>query len=65
MEHDCPKGEIPWVTYCEDGKCKYLITSKPSREFYYLYSINDDGSLKKICKDRSPMTLEERIRSKK
>jgi len=50
-----PKGETIWVTYHNtDGVPIYFISSKPSREIYYLYEIQPDGSIKKLQKSKSP-----------
>ena len=50
-----PKGETVWVT-CQnrDGVPVYFVSSKPSRDFYYLYEIFSDGSVKKLQRSRSP-----------
>lgn len=58
----CPNGEILWVTYINnkrDAVC--IITSKPSRDFYFLYEVLDDGTIKKLGKARSPTELEEKF----
>lgn len=54
-----PKGEIQWVGYYDvNGECCFVITSKPTRDIYYLYSV-DDGVYKKIGKAKSPDKLVE------
>lgn len=56
-----PKGEIVWVChYDTDGNMRYLTTSKPAREYYYLYELRD-GALVKLGRDRSPKALEEKF----
>jgi hypothetical protein len=42
-----------------DGTPSFILTSKPARDFYFLYEVLDDGSLKKLGKARSPTELEE------
>ena len=62
-----PKGEIVWVRYCNTGgEPVCIITSKPARDFYFLYDVKPDGSLQKVGKARSPTELEDKfdVRSK-
>lgn len=60
MSIQYPKGEIVWVSHYDAGhKLKYITTSKPARDYYYLYELRD-GKLVKLGKDKSPDTLEER-----
>lgn len=55
-----PKSEILWVTYSSaNGEPRYLITSKPMRDMYFLYQVQSDGSLKKLGKSASPGELEQ------
>ncbi len=55
-----PKGEIAWVGYYSiDHELKYIVTSKPARDFYFLYEVIDDAFVK-IAKDKSPAVLEEK-----
>lgn len=59
----CPKGEIPWVGYYNsNGDCVCILTSKPSRDFYYLYEVQPDGSIKKLGKAKEPPELEEKYK---
>lgn len=52
-----PKDERVWVTYCSaGGRPRFVITSKPSRETYFLYEITD-GDYKKLGKSGSPEEL--------
>jgi len=54
-----PKGEIPWVAYYDEhGNFKRLLTSKASRDFYYLYEVTE-GELTKLGRSRNPKELEE------
>lgn len=55
-----PKGERLWVTYEDDDKTpRYVVTTKGFlRDYYYLYSVDADGSVKKLGKDKSPIELE-------
>lgn len=67
MELKMPKGEQAWVRYLNTkGEHVAILTSKPSRDFYFLYEISPDGSLTKLGKARSPTELEEKfdVRSK-
>ena len=53
------KGEIKWVGYYDaNGECRFIITSKPARDYYYLYKVEDDA-YKKIGRAKSPDTLVE------
>ena len=55
-----PKGEIVWVAHMDQNhKLRYITTSKPSRELYFLYELTD-GKFVKLGKDRSPKALEEK-----
>lgn len=59
MEYVYPKGEIVWVGhYDKDGNLRYITTSKPSREYYFLYELKD-GKFVKLGRDRSPKVLED------
>lgn len=54
-----PKGEIVWVTYRNTSEeIKYIMTSKPIRDTYYLYELVD-GEFKKLGKAKTPPKLEE------
>lgn len=53
-----PKDEIVWVGYYnKDDKPVCFLTSKPSRDFYFLYEVNEDGVLKKLGKAKEPPEL--------
>ena len=54
-----PKGEKVWVSYLtSDKRLKYIITSKLSKDYYYLYEISDSGEIKKLGRAKSPNDLE-------
>lgn len=40
---------------------RFILTSKDSRDFYFLYELVD-GNFRKLGKARSPMELEEKFR---
>lgn len=55
-----PKGEIVWVSHYDiDHNLRYITTSKPSRDYYYLYELRD-GKFVKLGRDKSPKALEEK-----
>jgi len=57
-----PKGETVWVSYCNSsGKVMFVLTSKPARDFYFLYKVLENGSLEKLGKAKSPPELEEKF----
>lgn len=56
MEVVAPRGEIAWERITTKSGSVYLVTSKPARDFYYLYLV-DDGKLKKIGKAAAPSGL--------
>lgn len=54
-----PKGEIVWVSYYNKSKeLKFITTSKPARDAYYLYEFID-GEFKKLGRAKTPTKLEE------
>ena len=56
-----PKGETVWVTYHRpDGFPTFFVTSKPARDYYYLYEVSPEGIVKKLGKARTPVELEEK-----
>lgn len=61
MERETPKGETVWIEYTRGGVPVFWITSKPARDFYFLYEILPDGKPKRLGKARSPRELEERF----
>lgn len=58
MELNYPKGEIIWVGHHDiDGNLRYITTSKPARDYYFLYELVD-GKFVKLGKDKDPSVLE-------
>ena len=56
-----PKGEHVWVGYyTKDRNLLFIMTSKESRDFYYLYE-RIDGNFKKLGRAKSPQELEEKF----
>ena len=54
-----PKGEQVWTSYYNSShKLLFIVTSKPSRDFYFLYELVY-GVFKKLGKAKSPLELEE------
>ena len=54
-----PKGEFVWVGYNDkDGLLRFVMTSKSTRDYYYMYAVNEDGTLTKLGKSKSPPDLE-------
>lgn len=61
MEYQYPKGEIVWVGhYDKDNNLRYITTSKPARDFYFLYELKD-GKFVKLGKDKNPQDLEKKF----
>lgn len=52
------RSEIRWIHIFTE-KNEYYVTSKESRDNYFLYQMRD-GKAEKIGKSRSPADLEER-----
>jgi len=56
-----PRGEIVWTGYYnKNHELKFIVTSKPLRDYYFLYEVVD-AELKKLGKTRSPMELESKF----
>ena len=56
-----PKGEIIWVGhYNKDRNLRYITTSKPTRDYYFLYELKD-GKFVKLGKDKNPSALEKKF----
>lgn len=54
-----PDNEKRWVSYRDkDGNERFVLTSTPYRDKYFLYAINPDGGVQKIGEDTSPQVLE-------
>lgn len=57
-----PKGERVWVGYYNSNhELCFILTSKDSRDFYFLYELVE-GNFRKLGKARSPTELEEMFR---
>ena len=57
-----PKGETVWVSYQNvNGEPVCILTSKQTRDYYYLYEVLPDGTLNKLGKARLPTELEEKF----
>lgn len=60
-----PRGEIVWVNYANrNGDILFILTSKPTRDYYYLYEVLVDGKLKKLGKSKEPPELENKYNVK-
>ena len=61
MEPKNPKGEIVWVGHYDiNHELRFITTSKPARDFYFLYEVVD-GEFVKLGKDKNPKKLEEKF----
>lgn len=61
MSIQYPKGEIVWVAYYNSKKeLQYIITSKPTRDFYFIYKY-ENRDFKKLSRSKSPAELEEKF----
>lgn len=58
MKIKYPKGEIVWTLYSVDCVPMFIMTSKESREFYFLYKVNEDGTVEKLGRSKTPTELE-------
>lgn len=47
------------MTYYKNEKLKYVITSKPTREWYFLYEVSKTGSLTKKEKAKTPIEFKQ------
>lgn len=52
-----PNTEIVWVTITDDLGDEYVITSKPTRDIYYIYRLEKDRAIK-LGKNENPLELE-------
>ena len=58
-----PKGETVWVSYYDrEGAMRFFTTSKPLRDWYFLYEVKEDLTYVKLGKARSPTELEEKFK---
>ena len=62
MKLKIPKNEKLWVTHTLNGIEKYVITSNKERSAYFLYEVNSDGTLNKICKGDAPTDFDKKIK---
>lgn len=51
-----PKGEILWETYLKDGSPAFIVTSKPQRDAYFAYKV-EETQLKKLGRAKNPVDL--------
>ena len=58
-----PKNETVWVSYQNSkGEPVCILTSKSTRDFYFLYEVLPTGELNKLGKARSPTELEAKFK---
>lgn len=51
-----------WTSYYNSShELLFIVTSKPTRDFYFLYEVVD-GAFKKLGKAKSPLELEEKFK---
>ena len=62
MKIKIPKNETLWVIHTLTGIEKYVITSNKERSAYFLYEVNSDGTLNKICKGNAPTDFDKKIK---
>lgn len=57
MKFTIPKGQIHWESLCNvnGGPIKQIVTSDETKKKWYLYNVNDDGTLTKIETKDSPV----------
>lgn len=55
-----PSTEIVWVTITDDLGDEYVITSKVTRDMYYIYRLETDKAVK-LGKNENPLELEKLI----
>lgn len=57
-----PEDEQTWVSYLDaNGQKRFVVTSGAYREKYFLYEVKENGSVKKLGEDASPVYLEDRF----
>lgn len=60
-EYKYPRGETVWTNYyTSTGDLMFILTAKPQREAYYLYTLVDN-QFKKLGRSKSPIELEEKF----
>lgn len=63
MKIKYPKNETVWVSYrTSNGDVTHILTSKQTRDAYFLYEVLPDGSLNKLGKAKSPTELETKFK---
>lgn len=55
-----PSAEIVWLTITDDLGDEYVITSKATRDMYYIYRLEKDKAVK-LGKNENPLELEKFI----
>ena len=56
-----PKGEMVWVSYYNSShELLFIITSKPARDYYFLYEVVD-GEFNKLGRAKNPKELESKF----
>jgi hypothetical protein len=55
-----PSNETIWVTITDDLGDEYIITSKSTRDMYYIYRLERDNVVK-LGKNENPLELEKFI----
>lgn len=59
IEIKYPKNEIAWCSYYRrDGTPAFLITSKPTRDYYVLYKVTGDGICERVKRAKTPTELD-------
>ena len=60
-----PKGEIVWASYYgSDKELQYIVTSKPIRDCYFLYRVDEERFIK-LGKAKTPLGLEKYVKNNK
>lgn len=59
MVNGIPKTERIWVKRITEKGETYYITSKDTRDYYFLYKMENDKAVK-LGKAKSPLELEEK-----
>lgn len=55
-----PSNETIWVTITDDLGDEYVITSRATRDMYYIYRLEKDKAVK-LGKNENPLELEKLI----
>jgi hypothetical protein len=55
-----PSNETIWVTITDDLGDEYIITSKATRDMYYIYRLEKNNAVK-LGKNENPLELEKLI----